>query len=59
MLPEVEIVNLIANPDFEEGNTGFTSDYDYGTLVTVQGAYGVNESAENLNHLYFDDCPPK
>ena len=48
---------MIINPGFEEGNTGFSSEYEYGTLVTVQGVYGVNESAENLNHLYFEDCP--
>lgn len=57
MLPEFTAENLIENPGFEEGNIGFTSDYEYGVLVTAPGLYGVSESAEILNHLYFSDCP--
>lgn len=49
--------NLIANPAFEDGNNGFTSDYNFVDLINTQGTYGINESAANLNGIFFDDCP--
>lgn len=49
--------NLIENPDFEAGNTGFESEYIFVESIFIQGVYGVNESAANLNSVFFDDCP--
>ncbi len=56
--PAVEFVgngdNLIANGDFEQGNTGFTTEYGYGSgcggagcgygIYTIQQGYGVDGS---------------
>jgi gliding motility-associated-like protein len=49
--------NLIVNPDFSEGNTGVSSDYDFVSTIRTQGVYGVSTSAANLNGAFFDDCP--
>ena len=49
--------NLISNPDFSEGNEGFTSDYVFVMSINIQGRYGVNTSAANLNAIFFSDCP--
>lgn len=49
--------NLIVNPDFEAGNVGFESDYVFVNSIFIQGVYGINESAFNLNETYFEDCP--
>lgn len=49
--------NLIRNPDFSEGNEGFTSDYTFVMSINIQGRYGVNVSAANLNAMFFADCP--
>jgi gliding motility-associated-like protein len=49
--------NLIVNPDFTDGNTGVTSDYDFVSTIRIQGVYGVNTSAANLNSISFEDCP--
>lgn len=57
-IPVTSAENLIVNPDFSEGNTGFVSDYMFEERkVFIQGAYGINESAANLNAIYFSDCP--
>ena len=49
--------NLIINPNFSEGNLGFSSDYDFVERINIQGVYGINESAANLNPIFFTDCP--
>jgi len=49
--------NLIRNPDFSEGNTGFESEYPYSERIFTQGLYGVTDSAKKLNGIYFTDCP--
>ncbi len=49
--------NLIRNPDFNEGNEGFTSDYPFVMSISTQGRYGINTSAANLNGIFFADCP--
>lgn len=49
--------NLIKNPDFELGNTGFESDYPYSERIFTQGLYGVTTSAKELNGIFFSDCP--
>lgn len=56
-IPSVTSNNLIVNPDFSLGNEGFSSDYDYVDRINIQGVYGVNESAANLNPVFFEDCP--
>ncbi|MEL6923203.1 MAG: gliding motility-associated C-terminal domain-containing protein [Bacteroidota bacterium] len=56
-IPEVTTNNLIENSDFSAGNVGFTSDYEFVELIITQGVYGVNESAKNLNGIFFEDCP--
>ena len=49
--------NLIENPDFENGNVGFESEYPYTDRIFTQGLYGVSVSAKDLNGIYFTDCP--
>lgn len=49
--------NLITNPSFTEGDLGFESEYPYNDVINFQGVYSVNESAFNLNPVYFSDCP--
>ena len=49
--------NLIINPDFSEGNTGFESEYPFTERIVTQGFYGVSESAKELNGIFFTDCP--
>jgi len=42
-------VNLIANPDFSAGNTGFTTDYTYLTVTNPggqQGTYGIAPNSQ-------------
>ncbi|MEM9887607.1 MAG: gliding motility-associated C-terminal domain-containing protein [Bacteroidota bacterium] len=57
MIPSLIGENLITNPDFSEGNVGFTSDYPFVESINTQGVYGVSESAKQLNNLFFTDCP--
>jgi gliding motility-associated-like protein len=50
--------NLVANGDFEQGNTGFTSDYGPGTggnfgLLTNPGTYAINTSPSNVHNNFF------
>lgn len=56
-IPSVASNNLIINPDFTLGNEGFSSDYNYVDRINTQGVYSVNESAANLNPVFFEDCP--
>ena len=49
--------NLIKNHDFEDGNVGFVSEYPYSNRIFTQGLFGVTDSAEKLNAIYFTDCP--
>lgn len=48
--------NLITNPDFNEGDTGFSSHYPNASTINTQGLYGINQSPANLNPVYFADC---
>jgi len=57
IIPSITGSNLILNPDFSDGNQGFRSDYPYNDVINFQGVYGINESAANLNPVYFADCP--
>ncbi|MEM0995375.1 MAG: hypothetical protein AAGI49_20245, partial [Bacteroidota bacterium] len=57
MIPALVGENLIVNPDFSEGNVGFTSDYPFVESINTQGVYGVSESAKRLNNVFFTDCP--
>ncbi len=57
MIPSLIGENLIENPNFSDGNEGFTSDYPYVESISTQGVYGINESARNLNGGFFRDCP--
>lgn len=57
MIPSLIGENLISNPDFSEGNEGFTSDYPFVENINTQGVYGVSESAKQLNNVFFTDCP--
>ncbi|MEO0339199.1 MAG: gliding motility-associated C-terminal domain-containing protein [Bacteroidota bacterium] len=56
-IPSITSDNLIVNPNFTLGNEGFTSDYDFVPVINIQGVYGIDVSAENLNPLFFEDCP--
>ncbi len=60
---EVSTVNLVTNGDFEQGFTGFTSDYDYCDqpnclAVTPSPANGIFGVHENPNYLHnnFSAC---
>ncbi|MEL6357555.1 MAG: gliding motility-associated C-terminal domain-containing protein, partial [Bacteroidota bacterium] len=57
IIPSAGGENLISNPHFSEGNQGFRSDYPYNDVINFQGVFGINESAANLNPVYFADCP--
>ncbi|MEM6699402.1 MAG: gliding motility-associated C-terminal domain-containing protein [Bacteroidota bacterium] len=57
MIPALIGENLIINPDFSEGNEGFTSDYPFVESINTQGVYGVSKSAKELNNVFFTDCP--
>lgn len=53
-------VNLIVNGDFSQGDTGFTSEYVYGTggssgLLTAEGQYAIDDNAGDT-HNRFADC---
>lgn len=53
-------INLITNGDFSQGDTGFTSDYEYGTggsfgLLSSEGQYAIEDSPEDA-HRRFADC---
>ncbi|MGZ3939784.1 MAG: gliding motility-associated C-terminal domain-containing protein, partial [Flavisolibacter sp.] len=41
--------NLIVNPDFALGNTGFTSDYNFTNNNVTEGQYGVGASSISWN----------
>lgn len=45
--------NIITNPGFESGNSGFTSDYFLATGNIPQGAYGIETNANNSNPQWF------
>jgi len=52
--------NLVVNGDFEQGNTGFSTDYVVGTggaygQLTNEGTYAVS-SSPNLVHTNFSNC---
>ncbi len=49
--------NLIINGDFEDGNTGFTSNYIYNpTSVWNEGTYAVTTNPQSV-HSNFSPCP--
>lgn len=53
-------VNLVVNGDFSQGDTGFSSDYIYGTgggvgLLSNEGQYAIADNAGDT-HNHFDDC---
>lgn len=56
-IPSITSNNLIVNPDFTLGNEGFSSDYDFVERINIQGVYGVDVSAANLNSIFFAACP--
>lgn len=52
--------NLITNGDFSQGDSGFTSNYVYGTggssgLLTAEGQYAIDDNA-GKTHNRFADC---
>src|SRR4051812_24504552 len=42
-------VNLIQNPDFSAGNTGFTSQYTYSTNIFPEATYVVGNNPHNFH----------
>jgi hypothetical protein len=47
-------VNLLTNGDFESGNTGFGTTYDFNnSLSQTYGAYWINSNPWNVNNTYF------
>ncbi len=53
-------VNLVVNGDFSQGDTGFSSDYIYGTgggvgLLSNEGQYAIANNAGDT-HNHFDNC---
>lgn len=49
--------NLIRNPDFSEGNTGFSTDYGFAPgRIQTQGLYGVGDNPASFNSMYFSPC---
>ncbi|WP_170110233.1 T9SS type B sorting domain-containing protein [Flavilitoribacter nigricans] len=50
-------VDLITNGDFSQGDTGFTSDYVYGTggssgLLTAEGQYAIDDNAGDVHNRF-------
>ncbi len=41
--------NIIDNGDFENGNTGFTSQYSYAAVNTIEGEYTVGSNPQSWN----------
>jgi gliding motility-associated-like protein len=56
ILSAVETENLVVNPDFSQGNIGFTSDYTYERIIVTQGVYGIDFSPADLNGVFFSRC---
>jgi hypothetical protein len=50
--PVAQGVNLIVNGDFERGNVGFTTDYQFVNVDTGPGAYGVLTNPGNFNNEF-------
>jgi hypothetical protein len=48
-------VNLITNSDFEQGNTGFTSDYINSADLVPEGRYAIVANPQNV-HASFISC---
>lgn len=44
--------NLIANPGFESGNVGFTTDYTFYTNTTNQKAYGITTDPNLFDNFF-------
>lgn len=53
LISKIEIDNLIVNGDFESGNMGFSTSYNYSANNTTQGQYaiGTNPYTWNSGHL--------
>lgn len=47
-----QTVNLLANPGFESGNVGFTSDYTFYTNTTNQKAYGITTDPSLFDNFF-------
>ncbi|MBR1769763.1 MAG: leucine-rich repeat protein, partial [Bacteroidales bacterium] len=50
-------VNLIENGNFEQGNVGFTSEYNYTPSSLGADGYYTIGTNPNSHHLDFSDCP--
>lgn len=46
--------NLVVNGDFSQGNTGFSSSYDYTTFNNTEGQYTVAATPKNWNANYVE-----
>ncbi|HEX7845408.1 MAG TPA: PKD domain-containing protein, partial [Chitinophagaceae bacterium] len=46
---EITATNLIINSDFSQGNTGFTSEYNYAANNTTEGQYFVGTNPQTWN----------
>jgi len=44
--------NLIVNPSFESGNTGFTTDYNYNSSLYIEGDYFVGTNPTATHHMF-------
>lgn len=49
-----EIINLLNNGDFEQGNKGFDSDLAYTTLLVEPGNYSITTNSYMLNSYFRD-----
>ncbi len=47
--------NLVVNPDFAAGNTGFSSEYGYNASNQILGEYGINNNPSTWN-ASFSNC---
>ncbi len=47
--------NLVDNADFQQGNTGFTSDYTYSTNLIPEGLYCITNNPQSV-HPGFAPC---
>ena len=49
-------LNLLVNPNFSDGNTGFSSAYPFVTTINTQGVYGVGPDPSAFNSVFFSPC---
>jgi len=56
--PTSSTSNLVYNPGFESGNTGFSTSYNYYTATNNQTSYGIGNSSYSYDNFFTSMCTP-